>query len=146
MVLHFAIKEENAKQEHDLTCLNLIDLIGRNCHRIVVDGTMNDKYASYLAEFFRKPEYMVQTALFLTSIVHNSAKFIIEACRAPSIPETIADDLPKEDRYVVGAALISHPTIVTDEAKLRERINRHRDQLGLTAISPVEALELAKDT
>lgn len=107
---------------------------------------MNEKYASHLAVLFRKPEYMVQTALFLTSVVHNSAKFVVETSAAPTIPATVVDELPREDRYVVGAALISHPTIVTDETKLRERINQHRNQLGLTAISLAEALELAKDT
>lgn len=40
MVLFFAIKEENAAREHDETCTNLIQLIGQNCHLIVVDRTM----------------------------------------------------------------------------------------------------------
>ena len=54
--------------------------------------------------------------------------------------------LPKEDRDVVRAGLISRPIIVTEEKKLRDSFNQRRDVLGLTAITPAEGLELAKDT
>lgn len=146
MVIHFAIKEEDAERHHDETCANLIQLIGQNCHRIVVDRTMSEKYNSHLSELFGKPEYQTQTALFLANVVHNSAKFVIESIEPPEIPATAVNAVPKEDRYVVRAALISHPTIVTDEKRLRDRVNALGEVLGLRAIFPSEALELAKET
>jgi len=146
MVLIFAIKKQNAKCEDDETCTNLIQLIGQNCHRIVVDKTMRGKYRGRLDGFFGKPEYLTQTILFLTDFVYNSAKFIIETSEPPGLPTVAFDGIPKEDHYVVRAALISHPIIVTDEKALRDSINERRDVLGLKAITPAEALELAKDT
>ena len=146
MVLFFAIKEQNAEREHDETCSNLIQLIGQNCHRIVVDRTIRGKYLGRLAEFFDQPQYLTQTVFFLTDFVYNSAKFIIETSESPDLPATALDGIPKEDRYVVRAGLISHPIIVTDEKDLRDSINERQDVLGLKAITPAEALELAKDT
>jgi len=146
MVVYFGIKDEDAQRQPDKTCANLIDLIGQNCHRIVVDRTMVEKYDSHLTELFRRPEFQTHAALFLASVVHNPQKFSIETSEPPEIPVTVANTIPKEDRYVVRAALISHPTIVTDEEKLRDRINDHSDVLGLRAISPSEALRLAEDS
>lgn len=62
------------------------------------------------------------------------------------MPTAAFDGIPKEDHYVVRAGLISRPTIVTDEEDLRDSINEHWGVLGLRAITPAEALELAKDT
>jgi hypothetical protein len=146
MVLFFAVKGENAKCERDETCANLIQLIGQNCHRIVVDRTMRGKYLGRLAELFGKPQYQTQTALFLLNVVHNSAKFIIETSETLDLPPAAFDGIPKEDHYVVRAGLISHPIIVTDEKDLRDSINERHDVFGLKAVTPAEALELAKDT
>jgi len=146
MVLYFAIKEENANREHDETCANLIQLIGQNCHRVVVDRTTNEKYNSHLSELLAMPKYPTPAALFLANVVYNSAKFVIESTEAPDIPATAIGGIPSEDHYVVRAGLISHPMIVTDEKKLRDSINDHHDVLGLKAITPAEALELAKET
>jgi hypothetical protein len=146
MVLFFAVKGENAKGERDETCAALIQLIGQNCHRIVADSTIREKYLGRLAEFFGHPQYQVPTALFLADFVHNSAKFIIETSKPPNLPITSFDGIPKEDHYVVSAGLISHPFIVTDEKGLRDSINERQDVLGLRAITPTEALELAKDS
>lgn len=146
MVVYFGIKDEDAQRQPDKTCAHLIDLIGQNCHRIVVDKTMAKKYDSHLSELFGKPEFQTPAALFLANFFHNSAKFVIEVSEPPEIPVTVVDAIPKEDRYVVRAALISHPTIITDEEKLRDRINEHSDVLGLRAISPSEALRLAEDS
>jgi hypothetical protein len=146
MVLYFAIKEENAKREHDETCAKLIQLIGQNCHRVVVDRTTNEKYNSHLSELFRMPKYQTPAALFLANVVYNSAKFVIESTEAPDIPAAAVGGIPKEDRYIVRAGLISHPIIVTDEEDLRDSINERHDVFGLKAITPAEALELAKET
>jgi hypothetical protein len=54
--------------------------------------------------------------------------------------------IPHEDRYVVQAALASRPIVVTDERRLRDAINGKHSLLGLKAITPSEALELARDT
>jgi len=146
MVVFFAIKEENAEQQCDKTCANLIELIGQNCHSLIVDKTMSQKYDSRLSEFFSRPQYQTQAALFLADVVHNPQKFFIETSASPEIPPGVVSHIPHEDRYVVKAALVSHPIVVTDERRLLNAINENRALLGLEAITPAEALELAKDT
>jgi len=146
LVLFFAIKEENAAGQPDRTCASLTDLIGQNCHAIVVDKTINGKYESRLSEFFGHPHYLTQAALFLVNVVRNPQKFVIETSEPPEIPTELVGSVPHEDRYIVKAALISHPIVVTDEVALLNAINRNHDVLGVKAITPAEALELAKDT
>jgi len=146
MVVFFAIKEENAQQQRDRTCANLIELIGQNCHSLVVDKAMNEKYDKRLSEFFSQPQYQTQTALFLANVVHNPQKFVIETSAPPEIPPSVLGQIPHEDRYLVKAAMVSHPIVVTDERRLRNAINHKHALLGLKAITPCEALELAKDT
>ncbi len=145
MVILFAIKEVSSKEEHDETCANLIQLIGQNCHSMVVDGTMRNKYNERLSELLGQPKYMTHAALFLSDFVYNKNKFIIEPSDPPEIPESLKGRIPREDHYVVKAGLISQAIIVTDEKKLRDRINKHHDVLGLKALTPAEALGLARD-
>ncbi len=146
MVIFFAIKEENAQQQRDRTCADLVQLIGQNCHSLVVDKTISQKYDSRLSEFFSKPQYQTQAMLFLADVVHNRQKFVIETLEPPEIPPVAVAHIPHEDRYVVKAALVSRPIVVTDERRLLNAINENSALLGLKAITPREALELAKDT
>jgi len=146
MVVFFAIKEENAERQRDRTCASLIDLIGQNCHSVVVDKTISLKYDSRLSGFFGQPQYQTQAMLFLANIVHYPQKLVVEASEPPEIPASLIGKIPHEDHYIVKAALISHPIVVTDEVALLNAINRNHELLGLKAITPSEALELAKDT
>ena len=146
MVIFFAIKEENAQQQRDRTCADLVQLIGQNCHSLIVDKTISRKYDSRLSGFFSQPHYLTQAALFLVNVVHNTQKFVVETSEPPEIPPDLVGRIPHEDRYIVKAALISHPIVVTDEVGLLNAINSNHEVLGLKAITPAEALQLAKDT
>jgi len=104
------------------------------------------EWGSRLKELFSKPQYQIRAALFFAEVIYNPAKFIIESAAPPDIPAGVVHAIPKEDLYLVRAALISHPIVVTDEELLRNRINANYTVLGLKAISPREALELARDS
>lgn len=146
MVVFFAVKEENATPQRDETCANLIQLIGQNCHSIVVDKIIRLKYEQRPGEFLGQPRYQTQALLFLADVVYNSQKFVIESSSPPVIPPDLVGHIPHEDKYVVEAALTSHPIVVTDEERLRNAINGNHALLGLRAVTPAEALELARDT
>ena len=145
MVLYFAIKEEREGEVPDLTCARLVQRIGENCHRIVANTELRRRYESHLSELFSEPRFQVRTALFLADIVHNAAKFVVEAAEAPALPQGLTPGMPHEDDYVVRAALISWPVIVTSERRLLDWINRNSAALGLEAIDPAEALARALD-
>jgi hypothetical protein len=145
MVLYFAIKEECEGGVPDRTCVDLVQLIVENCHGIVVDKEVNRRYDRHLSGLFSQPQYQTQTALFLADVVHNPQKFVVETSEPPELPSSLIGDIPREDRYLVRAALISFPIIVTAEKRPLDGINKNRDQLGLTAATPSEALEVAKE-
>jgi hypothetical protein len=67
---------------------------------------------------------------------------LIEDVDPPELPPGV--NVPHEDEYVVRAGLISHPLVVTAEERLRKAINGY-PVLGLTALSPAEALEFARE-
>jgi hypothetical protein len=146
MVVYFAIKEVYEGEIPDQTCAQLIQLIGQNCHAIIVDMRVKERYDHHLSGLFSQPQYQTQTALFLANVVYNPRKFIIETSEAPELPPSVIEDIPPEDRYVVRAGLISRPIIVTAEERLLNGINKHREVLELTAVTPAEAVELARET
>jgi hypothetical protein len=51
MVIYFAIEEKDERGEADGTCAELIRLIGSNCHSIIVDRVLVDKYCDLNRNF-----------------------------------------------------------------------------------------------
>jgi hypothetical protein len=103
----------------------------------------SDKYWAHVGELSRKPPLLTLASLFITQVLANSSKLIRENVEAPELPPGV--HVPKEDKYVVRAALISKPVVVTAERKLLNAINSQAADLRLKAVTPAEALELAKD-
>jgi rRNA-processing protein FCF1 len=143
-IIHFYVKRVDEKDAQSLTSVQLIDLIGKNCHTVVVDRVLADKYEKHIGSLAKKRELVEQAVSLLREIVRHAEKLCREEADAPALPAGL--DIPAEDEYVVAAALISHPIVVTGDEPLREAIRRHHDMLRLVAVSPTEALELAKDS
>jgi len=141
MVIYFAIQEKNDRGEADETCAELIRLIGANCHSIIVDRVLVEKYQEHVSRLFKKPPLLTQASAFITEVLANSSKLMVESAEAPELPAGVG--VPKEDEYVVRAGLISNPIVVTAERRLLTAINSQAG-LHLKAVSPAEALELAK--
>ena len=144
MIIYHAVKRVDEKESPDPTADELIRLIGENCHTVVADKVLLDKYSPHLTGLLGKPPLQVRTTDFLLQILHNAAKFVVESEAAPELPSGVR--VPPEDIYVVTAALISRPFVITAERGLLQAINNQRDLLGLTALTPGEALELARDS
>ena len=144
MVIYHAVKGVDEHENPDLTAENLVQLIGDNCHTVVVDEILRDSYSRHIKELLGKPWLQLRTVDFILRIVENSAKFVVESAELPELPATVK--IPQEDEYVVRAALMSHPVVVTAEKRLLKAINSQSSLLHLIAKSPSEALELAKDS
>jgi hypothetical protein len=143
MVIYHAIEGVDQAHNPDSTSADLLDLIGSNCHTVVVDNVVAERYSKHLKKLFATPPLLYKTTELLIAIFNNSAKLFIEGAPAPEIPQGIT--VPKEDEYIVRAALISRPLVVTAEEELRKAIN-NQSTLGPRALTPAEALELAKET
>lgn len=143
MILYHAIKGVDEHENPDPTSSELVRLIGQNCHSIVANEEVRQRYERHLRALFARPPLLTQAVNFVTEIFYNSSKFVLEGAAAPELPAGVK--VPKEDVYVVRAALLSRPTLVTEETGLRNAVNKQHDLLNLTALAPKDAIELAKD-
>jgi hypothetical protein len=142
-ILYYGIKGVNERDEDDLTCTELILLIGKNCHSITMTKSLIERYREHLDWLRQKPAPVLQSLSVLNQLVVNSQKAVWEQSEPPEIPVGI--NIPQKDRYLVRAALISQPLVVTCDNSLRHAINDY-PQLNLRALHPTDALPLAKDT
>ena len=141
-ILHHAIKGVDARNSPDLTATKLALLIAQNCHKIVMNKELWNRYWQHLPDLLRPRPSALEPLFLLNQLVKNSAKLIWDSPQAPELPQGIT--VPPEDIPIVRIALISRPKVVTADGDLREAINS-QPSLGLTALTPAEAIELAKD-
>ena len=142
MVIYHAIKGVDEAGNPDQTSSELVRLIGENCHSVVADNELAERYSRHLKKLLSIPSLLYKTSEFLWEVIYNSSKFVVEVSPAPELPPGVR--VPREDEYVVRAALISHPIVVSAEERVLRDVNA-QSVLGLRAVTPAEALELAKD-
>ena len=142
MVIYRAIKGVG-DGDPDQTSSELVRLIGLNCHAVVADNEVAERYSRHFKELLSIPSLLYKTTEFLSEVIYNSSKFVAELSPAPELPPGVT--VPRGDEYVVKAAVISHPILVTADKRLFRDVNS-QSVLGLRALTPAEALELAKDT
>ncbi len=143
-ILYFGVKGVDENGRPDSTCSELTARILANCHTIRVDDALLERYKEHMDWLRGDPRSMPQPLGVLNSLLHRSDKTILEAGDSPPLPQGI--QVPKKDEYVVRAALHSRPAVVTCDHALKRAINEQSAALGgLKAITPAEALELAKD-
>jgi hypothetical protein len=121
MVIYHAIKGVDEAENPDQTSSELVRLIGDNCHTVVADNELAERYSRHLKKLLSIPSLLYKTAEFLSEVIFNSSKFVLEASPAPELPPDVK--VPPEDKYVVRAALISHPIVVTAEQRVLRDIN-----------------------
>jgi hypothetical protein len=143
MVIYHAIRGVDEADNPDQTSGELVRLIGANCHTVVADNELAERYSRHLKKLLSVPSLLYKSTEFMWEVIYNSSKFVVEA----SLPLELLPGVrvPREDEYVVRAALTSHPIIVTAEKRVLRDVNA-QPVLGLKAVTPAEALELAKDT
>ena len=142
-VLHHAIRGVDEHNSLDLTAAQLVLLIARNCHRVLLNRFLHARYQDHLKALERTRSGVLQPIFLLSQFVNNSAKVVWESDDPPNLPGSA--NIPAEDVEVVRAALISHPLFVTSDQKLREAINTC-PALHLTALTPAEAIARAQES
>jgi hypothetical protein len=143
MVVYHAIKGVDESGNPDQTSGELVRLIGENCHTAVADSEVAEKYSRHFKELLSIPSLLYKTTEFLWEVIYNSSKFVVETSPTPELPSGVK--APRGDEYVLKAALISHPIVVTADKDLLRDVNAQA-VLGLRAVTPADALELAKET
>lgn len=142
-ILYLAIKEVDEHDRPDTAAAQLLVLVARNCHRITRDYQLEKRYYRHIEGLIGGGKFHHEALSFITEILRNSAKSLIETQQAPELPEGIV--IPREDTHIVRAAMISHPLIVTADAELKDAINS-QPVLELQALTPREAIGIAEQT
>lgn len=141
-ILHFAIKGVNDQGQDDPAASDLIRLIGENCHSIVTNAELWDLYWQHLPGLLKMGASGPAPLQFI-NLVKNSHKLFWESNDPPAIPSEAR--IPRKDVPIVSLALLSNALLVTTDGPLRSAILGY-PALGLTALTPHEAISLATET
>lgn len=143
MILYHAVKVVDEKGNPDTACADLLRLIAQNCHSVSAHAEILERYWRHIRGLAKQPPLQTQTSLFIAQFLANERKLVREESELPELPPEVT--IPREDQYLVRAALISKPIVVTREERLLRAINSQIDKLGLRALRPEEALQLARE-
>lgn len=142
-ILHHAIRGVDRFNQPDLTSARLILTIVRVCHSLVVHDVLRIVYIKTLNALKDIRPSHLELTFFFRQVMNRSEKRSFEYAEMPDLP-TDCEDIPRKDRYLIQAALISRPLFVTADEALYDSIKRH-PELGLEVFWPHEALERAKE-
>lgn len=142
-ILYFAVKGVDEHENPDLTSAELLRLIAENCHKFILDRELANRYWRHIKELEQIPEPLQEAIALMRQLIINSEKGIWQFENPPPLPP--GTNFPREDLHVITAALISWPIVVSGDPGLRDAING-QPALDLTALTPREALGLARET
>lgn len=141
-ILFHAIRGVDRHNNPDDTAARLICTIVQVCFVIVIHEVVRVRYLRKLNELIRERSPFLAPTYVFNQLLKRSDKRVFQYDELPSLPE--GTTVPRKDVFLVQAALISRPIIVTADDKLRDAI-RNQPSLGLTALSPQEALEFMRE-
>lgn len=141
-ILYHAVRGVDRRDRPDTTSAELLLRIAENCHHICLDQQLLTRYWRHLQRLVDEPAPAFQPLNFILEFLHNSAKAHVDYHEPPDLPDEIT--VPREDTYVVRAALLTKSVLVTADDELRNSVN-NQGELGVRALTPSEALELARD-
>lgn len=116
-ILYHAILGVDRFEKPDDTATRLILTIVRVCHSLAIHDVVRVIYIKKLNELKHvRPRHLPPAYLF-NQLLNRSDKRTFEYEDLPALPEGCSD-IPRKDRYLVQAALISHPLFVTADEPL----------------------------
>ncbi len=142
-IIYHAVRGVDEHDQPDTTCAELLLLVGRNCHRIVVNSYLYEQYLARIYQLFNTKAPALPPIYFVGQLLFKAEKFSQEMNDLPLIPEGVS--VPREDIQIVRSTLVSQPILVAADKELRDAVNNN-PILGVRAIRPVEALVLAQDS
>ena len=135
-----AAKLEDDHANSDPTALRLALRIAEKCHRLALHQTIWEKYMRHLAGIDTRQYVVSQAVSFLRNLIWNADKIDQQLDPLPEIPPGVT--VPRKDHHIVRCALAAKALLVTTDGRLKDAIEAC-PTLGLTALSPAEALALA---
>lgn len=141
-ILYFAIRGIDRHNRSDETAARLIQTIVKVCHSLVIHNEIMGRYIKILHKLRNeRTTHMSPTYLF-RQLLNRAEKRVLQYDDLPTLP--LGCNIPRKDEYLVQAALISRPLLVTADEPLYNALKDH-PELGIEVFWPHEALEKAKE-
>ena len=139
-ILILAIKGEDDRGNKDPSAAKLVRLVAQNCHRIALSREVSRRYRRHLKAFEATPFYAQPMLRFWAQLLVRNDKVCLQHDPLPVIPPEVV--IPLDDHPIVICALAANALLVTTDGRLKGAIEAC-PALGLSVLSPVEALALA---
>lgn len=141
-VLYHAIRGVDRHDRPDDTSARLLITIVEVCHSLVIHQSLRVRYLRIIERLrYERPPHL-EPAYLLNQLLVRADKRTLEYDELPAVPEQWR--IPTEDVFLVQAALISHPLLVTADEPLHDALKAHPES-GIQVFWPVEAIERAKE-
>jgi hypothetical protein len=141
-ILYFAIRGVDRHDNPDDTAARLVHTIVEVCHSLVIHDVMRPRYIKILERLRRERPSHLPPGYFFNQLLKRADKRTFEFEDLPPLPAGC--NVPREDEYLVQAALISRPLLVTGDEPLYNALKNHPG-LGIEVLWPHEALERARE-
>ncbi len=142
-ILYHAIRGVDRHYLRDDTAARLIQTIVEVCHSLVIHGDIMAKYLKIIERLRQDRSSYSQPVDFIKQLLFRADKRTLHYQELPKIPAGC--NIPREDEYIVQAALIIQPLLVTADEPLYDALKKH-PELGIEVLWPHEALERAKES
>lgn len=141
-ILYHAIRGVDQHDRPDDTAMRLIQTIVEVCHSLVIHEVVRVRYIKALDILKRERSRYLSPTYFFNQVLKRADKRTFEYEDLPTLPGG-CEDVPRKDEYLVQAALISHPLLVTRDQDLYNALKNH-PELQIEVLWPHEALQRAK--
>lgn len=143
-ILHFAIKGINEENRVDETSTELLRLIARNCHRIVLNKFLIDCYWHQLNKVRgpRSGPWAQERISFINGFIHKAEKLSFESNEYAELPAGAV--IPADDVEIVRIACATEARFITGDARLRAAIARCAE-IHLQVLRPAEGVPFASE-
>lgn len=143
-ILYHAIRGVDLHNQPDETAGRLIQTIVEVCHSLVIHEAVRVRYIKILNVLKHEKSRFLQPTYFFNQVLRRAEKRSFEYEELPTLPEGCSD-VPRKDEYLVQAAMISRPLLVTSDEALYNAIKNH-PELGMEVLRPHEALQRAQSS
>ena len=137
-ILYHAIRGVDLHDRPDDTATRLIQTLVEVCHSLVIHEVVRVRYIKLLDRLKGERSRYLSPAYFFNQVLKRADKRCFEYEGLPTLPNDCSD-VPRKDEYLVQAALLSHPLLVTSDENLYNALKNH-PELGIEVLWPHEAL------
>ena len=141
-IVYFAIRGVDRHDNRDHTAARLIQTIVEVCHSLVIHDEVRVRYVKILGKLRHERAPSLEPSYFFSQLLKRADKRTFQYGDLPTLPAEC--NVPRKDEYLVQAALISRPLLVTGDEPLYNALKNH-PELGIEVLWPHEALQRARE-